>query len=94
VLLVVPAAACLILLTRDVRRRLREGQGSTGWWLRAGATTSLVAMALQETVDFSLQIPGNAVLFVVICAIALHNPASSDGSSRTPSGSVPAEPAR
>jgi hypothetical protein len=29
-------------------------------------------MALQETVEFSLQMPGNAFLFVVLCAIALH----------------------
>ena len=33
--------------------------------------TGLAAIALQEMVDFSLQIPGNAVLFTVLCAIAL-----------------------
>jgi hypothetical protein len=29
-------------------------------------------MALQSVVEFSLQMPGIAVLFVVLCAIALH----------------------
>ena len=31
-----------------------------------------VAIALQSAVEFSLQMPGNAVLFVVLCAAALH----------------------
>jgi hypothetical protein len=48
------------------------------WWIRAGAVTSLLAIACQETVEFSLQMPGNAVLFTIVCAIALHNPANID----------------
>ena len=55
-----------------------DQRGSMAWWLRAGAVTSLLAIACQETVEFSLQMPGNAVLFTIICAIALHNPADSD----------------
>jgi hypothetical protein len=39
-----------------------------------GAVTGIMAMALQETVDFSLQMPGNAVLFTVLAAIAAHRP--------------------
>ena len=35
-------------------------------------------MALQEAVDFSLQMPGNAVLFVVLCAIVIHRRAPRD----------------
>ena len=30
------------------------------------------APLMQEIVEFSLQMPGNAFLFVVLCAIALH----------------------
>jgi O-antigen ligase len=75
VLLTVPALSCLALFVRDVRRRLKEDRGSTAWWLRAGAVSALVAMALQESVDFSLQMPGNAALFAIVCAIALHVPA-------------------
>ena len=40
--------------------------------------TSLLSIACQETVEFSLQMPGNAVLFTIVCAIALHNPANID----------------
>jgi hypothetical protein len=32
----------------------------------------LVAVALQSLVEFSLQMPGNAVLFTVLAAVALH----------------------
>jgi hypothetical protein len=71
-LLTIPAAVCIVLFTRDVRRRLREDKGSSAYWIRAGAVTALVAIALQETVEFSLQIPGNAALFAVVSAIALH----------------------
>jgi len=44
------------------------------WWVRVGAVTGILAMALQEVVEFSLQIPGNAVLFVVLVAVAVHDP--------------------
>jgi hypothetical protein len=55
-----------------VRRRFIEETSVRTYWLRVGAVTGLTAIALQETVDFSLQIPGNAALFAVVCAIALH----------------------
>ena len=42
------------------------------YWLRVGAVTGLVAIALQETVEFSLQMPGNAALCATLCGIALH----------------------
>lgn len=73
-LLTLPALICLIVFVRDVRRAMREERGSTSWWLRAGAVTSLVAIACQEAVEFSLQMPGNAALFAVVCAIAVHRP--------------------
>ena len=78
-LLTLPALACLIVFVRDVRRAMGDRRGSTSWWLRAGAVTALVAIACQETVEFSLQMPGNAALFVVVCAIALHRPPISEG---------------
>jgi hypothetical protein len=79
-LLVLPAALALLVFVRDVRRRLHEDRrSSTAWWLRRGAVMGLVAIALQETVEFSLQMPGNAALFAVVCAIALHR-APSGGS--------------
>ena len=72
VLLIVPISLCVFVFARDVRRRFREDGQSSSYWLRAGAVTGLVAIALQETVEFSLQMPGNAAFFAVVCAIALH----------------------
>jgi len=67
-----PILVTLILFIREVRRRFREAQDDTmSYWLRIGAVTGLLAIALQEVVDFSLQIPGNALLFVVLAAIAI-----------------------
>jgi O-antigen ligase len=68
----IPVVVCLGLFVRDVRRRLEEDEGTAAWWLRRGAVTALIAVALQETVEFSLQMPGNAALFALVCAIALH----------------------
>ena len=41
-----------------------------------GAVTGIVAIALQEIGDFSLQMPANAVLFVVLLALAIRPAAS------------------
>jgi hypothetical protein len=37
-----------------------------------GAVIGLVAIGLQSIFEFSLQMPGNAALFAVLAAIALH----------------------
>ena len=71
-LLTIPAAVCVGFLVLGVRRRFLEETSARTYWLRVGASIALVAIALQETVDFSLQMPGNAALFAVVCAIALH----------------------
>ena len=84
-LLTLPALVCVAIFVRDVIRRMGDQRATTAWWLRAGAVTSLLAIAFQESVDFSLQMPGNAALFAAVCAIALHRPAPSD--HRTPSSS-------
>jgi putative inorganic carbon (HCO3(-)) transporter len=67
----IPAALAIAAFARTVRRRLAAaaGQGSD-YWIRAGAITGLAAIAVQEAVDFSLQMPGNAVLFVMVLALA------------------------
>ncbi len=63
---------------RDVARRFKSGEDDeTTYLIRAGAVTGLVAIALQEVVDFSLQMPGNMVMFTVLCAIAVHKPRSA-----------------
>jgi O-antigen ligase len=72
VLLTIPAALCVLAFIVAVRRRFIEDASVRTYWLRAGAVTGLTAIALQETVDFSLQMPGNAALFALVCGIALH----------------------
>jgi O-antigen ligase len=71
-LLCVPVLLTVALFAREVRRRFQSSEGSS-YWLRAGAVTGIVAIAIQSTVEFSLQMPGNAALFAVSCAIALHH---------------------
>lgn len=71
-LLLIPTAVAIGIFAFEVRRRFREGlDDRTGYWLRLGAVTSLVAILLQEIVEFSLQMPGNAALFVLLCGIAV-----------------------
>jgi len=43
-------------------------------WIRTGAAAGLVGMAAQSAVEFSLQMPGIALLFVVLVALAIHRP--------------------
>ncbi|MCY4602246.1 MAG: O-antigen ligase family protein [Acidobacteria bacterium] len=74
-LLGVPIVLAAGVFAREVRRRFREGTDDMRTrWLRVGAVTGLGAAALQALVDFSLQMPGNAVLFALLMAIAVHRP--------------------
>jgi O-antigen ligase len=73
VLVAVPACLAVFAMVSAVRKRIRTSNASgRSYWLRVGAATGLLAIALQEVVDFSLQIPGDAALFAVVCAVALH----------------------
>jgi O-antigen ligase len=67
-----PALAVVGFFVGETRQRFRESRDAPTDWLRAGAVAGLCLIAIQETVDFSLQIPGNAALFVVLAAIAVH----------------------
>ena len=74
-LLVIPITIAVLLFIREVWRRFREGMDhARTYWLRVGAVTALCAVAAQASVDFTLQMPGAAVLFVVLAAIAIHSP--------------------
>jgi O-antigen ligase len=96
-LLTIPAAMGIAVLVWAVRRRFAEETSRNAYWIRTGAAIGLVAIGLQETVEFSLQMPGNAVLFAVLCSIALHKTRTAEqdgarravlGSSATPRGST------
>src|SRR5918993_810973 len=79
-LLGIPALVAIAACVRAVRRRLTDDRPDPmRYWIRFGAAIGLASIALQSAVEFSLQMPGNAVLFVVLCAIALHErPAAAD----------------
>jgi O-antigen ligase len=73
-LVAIPALLCLAALGAEVRRRMKSDSPGSSWWLRRAAVTALVAIGFQETVEFSLQMPGNAALFAMVCAFAIHPP--------------------
>ena len=88
-LVAVPALVLVGLFAREVRRRFREGRDDgTGYWLRLGAVTGIVAIAFQEIVEFSLQMPGNAAFFTVLCAMAVRKASvkGQRGESDSPDG--------
>ena len=75
----IPAAIALAVFVITLYRRLGpDDEGRTDRWLRLGASMGLLAIAIQECADFSLQMPGNVVLFVVLSAIALRQPAAPE----------------
>jgi O-antigen ligase len=68
-----PVLVTLGLFVHEVRRRFNEApRAGNTYWVRVGAVTGLVAIAVQSLFEFSLQMPGNAVLFAFLAAIALH----------------------
>lgn len=73
----IPALAAAAAFVRVLCARVRDG-GDTHW-LRLGAIAAIAAIALQELVDFSLQIPANATLLAVVAAIAVHSTMAPPG---------------
>ena len=81
-LLAIPALATVLVLITRIRRRIAASRADPmGYWLRMGAVVGLLAIAVQSLAEFSLQMPGNAALFVVLVAIAIHSPGRSSGGS-------------
>ena len=68
-----PVLLTIAVFVRGVSRRFAEAphEGST-YWLRVGAVIGIVSIALQSLVEFSLQMPGNAAMFALLAAIAIH----------------------
>ena len=85
-LVTVPALVLAGLFAGEVRKRFREGRDDRmGYWIRLGAVTGIVAIAFQEIVEFSLQMPGNAAFFTVLCAVAVRKASVKTGRGRAPS---------
>jgi O-antigen ligase len=72
----IPALLVATTMAREIVRRLRQPQDEMTWWIRVGATAGICGILIQELTEFSLQIPGVAILFVTCIAIAIHEPAS------------------
>lgn len=72
----IPMAVLLALLAARIARALRStaAQSSFDAWTRGAAAAGLLAVALQEVVDFSLQTPANAVMFAVLSGYVLSEP--------------------
>ncbi len=82
ILIGLPLIISLVLLAIAIRRRIvQSGREDAPRWLRIGATIGLLAVGLQELSDFSLQIPGNAVLFSVLLGVALSSPDATSSAS-------------
>jgi O-antigen ligase len=73
IVLSIAAVAAAITIAMGIRRAFRQPQRTLTKWIRAGAVVGLGAVAIQESVDFGLQMPGNATMFAVLLAIALHD---------------------
>jgi O-antigen ligase len=74
-LVVVPAVVVLAVLVRSIRRRLLSADDdSLSAWVRVGAVAGLVGIGAQSLMEFSLQMPGNALMFSVLVALAVHRP--------------------
>jgi len=73
--LLILAASVLVVFCRQIARRLgaRADDVETAW-TRVGAVAGLVAVAAQSLVEFGLQVPANASLFVAVAALAAHEP--------------------
>jgi len=82
-LVIVPWLLAGALLARRIPRRLFEPQDEMSWWIRMGAVAGICGIAVQELSDFSLQIPGVALLFATCVALAVHEPARSHSRRRT-----------
>lgn len=68
----VAAAVTAVLLIVAIRRALNAAQIEVrGYWVRTGAAVGLIAIAFQELVEFSLQIPANAFLFCTLVAVTV-----------------------
>ena len=69
-------AAAIVAGLLRIRRSLTDR--SAMFWVRAGAASGAVAVAVQSIWETGLRIPANAALFAVCCAIAMATPQGRD----------------
>lgn len=78
-LVAVPAALALLAAIALMIHYLRTDRTAM-FWVRAGAISGIVAVAVQSIWDTGLRTPANGVLFAVIAAAALYEPHASRAS--------------
>src|SRR5262249_22490366 len=99
--LILSIAAGMAALAGAVRviGELRRDRTSM-FFVRAGAASSIAAMAVQSIWETGLRMPANAVLFAICCAAAMHGteaeegPLRAGGSATEPGGSAARDPVR
>ena len=69
----------IILLYRNGLRRFDGGNQTWRGVLRVAALVGCTGILVHSLFDFNLQIPANAALFYVFCALVSSLPFSSDG---------------
>ena len=74
VLLAIPAVLSVVAFVRLFRARLAQDSSSSAW-LRIGAATAMLAVAVQGLWETGLRMPANGVLFAIAAAVAVHRPA-------------------
>jgi len=83
VLVVAPVLVAVVLLVRNIRRRMASPDDDPlTSWVRIGAVAGLVGIGVQSSMEFSLQMPGNTALFVFVAALAMHRPRRSGRAHR------------
>lgn len=79
--------ACIAVGAAIRQRFAAAADDAVTYWVRTGATVGILAVAAQSFVEFSLQMPGNAAVFVVLLAMVLHEATSRRRSEDARSGS-------
>jgi O-antigen ligase len=69
----VPLVIAIVAGGVSIAARLHEDRTPI-FWLRAGAASAVVSIAVQSIWETGLRMPANAVLFAVCAAIAVHRP--------------------
>ncbi len=81
-LVCLPVLLLILAVARTIVKRLKQPQDEMTWWIRMGAAAGICGIAVQELTEFSLQIPGVALLFATCVALAVHEPVSPQSRRR------------
>ena len=82
VLMATAAGVVLVTAVGTMASRLRRDR-SPVFWVRAGAAAGMLGIVCQSVWDTALRLPANAVLFVLLAAVALHESKELERNSPT-----------